>query len=457
MRLGFGPVYPEGPKKTIKPGNSERIRSSDRKLHCSTTSVFRSTPILVWIIPELSLPQCYIIYPPAQRVASTPMGYFTMKNTALIQRTLLFSLAVVVSPVPALAAVENDFSAYPPEAQSCLYLAAGVSGCDGDTVPEMNSCLCGDLKGGWVTATAECLGSTGVSSSVVEGTFSQMQTNCQDSNTPLGLDWELFFTIFSISSSKQTSTTQVTTSARTTMMESKTATASHEEDEEKTVVFTFPGGEGTTLTTHVAPTATDPLTVVLTVSGRPTTLTTQIVAAADATTTPMDDSGDGGGGLSNGARIGVIAGCTSAGVLAIAAAVYFIMRRRKNAARRKMHAEAQSMLYPMAQPHHGQHHSTAPPHATTSTLFSPFSPSQLSNFKTPTTYGGAEVAGAVSPGVDAKWTPESQVFGMPHQTQQWKQQQQQQQPQFPAELPDTQEPRYFELDSGGRRQQQQQQ
>lgn len=93
-------------------------------------------------------------------------------------KTLQILLLLIFTALPSAAVVENDFSYYPSAAQSCLYSAAENSECNGDTVPEMNNCLCGNKKGGWVTLTADCLGSSGVDSTVIADTYSQMETNC---------------------------------------------------------------------------------------------------------------------------------------------------------------------------------------------------------------------------------------------------------------------------------------
>ena len=96
----------------------------------------------------------------------------------------LLPSALVVSTLPATLALENNFSLYPPAAQSCLYRAANQSQCTGSDAQQLNSCLCSN-QGFFVTSSAECIGSTDRDD--VTAVYSIMSQSCNDSNTPLAI------------------------------------------------------------------------------------------------------------------------------------------------------------------------------------------------------------------------------------------------------------------------------
>ena len=91
-------------------------------------------------------------------------------------------------PTLVAGAFQNDFSNYPDDAQPCLEDADKTSGCDGDTVSEMNTCLCGD-GGGFLTNAAKCIGEkTSQDLQTLQTTFKVLQVNCDNSNTSMKIN-----------------------------------------------------------------------------------------------------------------------------------------------------------------------------------------------------------------------------------------------------------------------------
>ncbi|KAK2056961.1 hypothetical protein LY76DRAFT_636867 [Colletotrichum caudatum] len=83
----------------------------------------------------------------------------------------------------------NDFSAYPVNARSCLDAAAAASGCTGNTVTEMNTCLCGN-GGDFVLSTARCVDKH--AKEQLSAVYAMLLTSCTDSRTPLGVSQAQF-------------------------------------------------------------------------------------------------------------------------------------------------------------------------------------------------------------------------------------------------------------------------
>ncbi|KAH8900262.1 hypothetical protein GQ53DRAFT_758356 [Thozetella sp. PMI_491] len=188
------------------------------------------------------------------------------------------------------AAVQNDFSLYPKGSQTCLTQASSSSGCSGDTVAAMNSCLCSN-GGNFVTNTAKCLGTSDVGD--VLAVYDTMSSSCTNSKTPLNVEKAVFFSAAGLSS--------VTTSAKTTSS-SKTTTA--------TATTTPPSGTGTAST---SPSATDG-------------------AQSSDTTTPGGTTGgdsSGSGSLSGKAKAGIIAASVSSGLALLGVSLFFFIRYRK--------------------------------------------------------------------------------------------------------------------------------
>ncbi|GJC92802.1 hypothetical protein ColKHC_01628 [Colletotrichum higginsianum] len=87
------------------------------------------------------------------------------------------------------AAFVNDFSAYPVNARSCMNTAAAASGCAGNTVTEMNTCLCGN-GGNFVMATAKCVEKE--AKDELDDVYEMLLTSCTDSKTPLAVSQAQF-------------------------------------------------------------------------------------------------------------------------------------------------------------------------------------------------------------------------------------------------------------------------
>ncbi|KAL7931618.1 hypothetical protein V8C35DRAFT_309919 [Trichoderma chlorosporum] len=190
---------------------------------------------------------------------------------------------------PALADVHADFSFYPTGAQSCLSQAATTSKCDGNTVMDLNTCLCGN-SGNFVILAAICIGNNDKADAVP--VYTTMVSACADSNTPLDVAPSEFYG--AVSGTVSSSTTTTTTTTRTTTAAATTMTTS----------------TTTTSTTNSA-TTTQGSTVTVTTTGSST-----------ATPLPSDN-------LSTGATIGIALGASFGGVGAIAGLVYFLLRQSK--------------------------------------------------------------------------------------------------------------------------------
>lgn len=101
--------------------------------------------------------------------------------------TLLYTLTLLLRLTHAL---DVDFSAYPSASRSCLKDEADASGCMGETVSEMNLCLCGN-SGNFVLDTASCVGALG--KDVVTDVYQVMETSCSETKTPLDISEVEFF------------------------------------------------------------------------------------------------------------------------------------------------------------------------------------------------------------------------------------------------------------------------
>jgi len=203
-------------------------------------------------------------------------------------------LLLLLTPA-AHAVFKNDFSSYPEASQECLYAAADASGCDGDTVSAMNSCLCGN-GGNFVMRTASCLASS--DSSDIETVYDTMDTACSDSGTPLTVSRAKFLSAKPGSTASET-TTGPTSTATGTKSGTPTGTA--------------------TGTDHPGPTH----------SGNG--------AGGDGDGEDKDKDKDGG--LSSGAMKGIIAGSVIVGLALLSALAFFFIRyrRRNRTAREESH------------------------------------------------------------------------------------------------------------------------
>ncbi|KAH6609910.1 hypothetical protein Trco_003256 [Trichoderma cornu-damae] len=187
--------------------------------------------------------------------------------------------------VPALAAVESDFSFYPAGAQSCLNQAAAASKCGGATVQDLNKCLCGN-GGNFVLLAAACLGKDDKADSVT--VYTTMVSACANSNTPLDVAPSDFYG--AVNGLLPTTTASTSTSTST---------------------------EAATTDIHVHTT----VTVTPTSTSTSTSASTSTGAGTGADTV--------GDNLSTGATVGIALGASFGGVGAIAGLVYFLLRRSK--------------------------------------------------------------------------------------------------------------------------------
>ncbi|KAF9873704.1 hypothetical protein CkaCkLH20_08814 [Colletotrichum karsti] len=135
------------------------------------------------------------------------------RNRILPPSSLLLSYLASAS----YAAFTNDFSAYPASSRSCLNTAATASGCTGDTVSEMNHCLCGN-GGNFVLSAAACVSKT--DHDELDDVYEMLLTSCTDSKTPLGVSQAEFLgagdsTTSSSSTTLATSTTTPSTASTT--------------------------------------------------------------------------------------------------------------------------------------------------------------------------------------------------------------------------------------------------
>ncbi|KAH7350198.1 hypothetical protein B0T11DRAFT_321926 [Plectosphaerella cucumerina] len=140
--------------------------------------------------------------------------------------SLLVSCLLLAAPT-ALATNENDFSLYPGDTQGCLKDASTTSKCGGDTVAEMNKCLCSN-GGNFVTNAAKCIGRE--APAALRTVWSTMSTSCSDSNTPLAVKEDDFIsTGQSESGTPSTRTVTSTAGPSSTSTSSATPTADPEE------------------------------------------------------------------------------------------------------------------------------------------------------------------------------------------------------------------------------------
>ncbi|KAK2031582.1 hypothetical protein LX32DRAFT_268621 [Colletotrichum zoysiae] len=107
------------------------------------------------------------------------------------RRRIIPTPALIISylAVQSQAAFVNDFSAYPVNARTCLDAAAAASGCTGNTVTEMNTCLCGN-GGDFVLTTARCVDKQ--AKEQLSAVYAMLLTSCTDSRTPLGVSQAQF-------------------------------------------------------------------------------------------------------------------------------------------------------------------------------------------------------------------------------------------------------------------------
>ncbi|KAI3333432.1 hypothetical protein F4824DRAFT_251387 [Ustulina deusta] len=199
---------------------------------------------------------------------------------AFLPTPLLFALLLQTG---SSVAIDNDFSAYPEGAQSCLYDSADKADCtSGLTGADLNNCLCKN-KNNFVYNTAVCVAKK--SPSDIDAVYKTLSSNCAGTGVTLAVSEEAFLAA-AAAATQTTSTPSPTTTAPTT-----------------------------------APTPAPP--------------TTSTPTSTSTTSSPTDSSGQGsvGNGLSTGTKIGIGVG-VGFGAIAAALAAWFIwayQRRQRSA------------------------------------------------------------------------------------------------------------------------------
>lgn len=203
----------------------------------------------------------------------------------------LLPTALLLLPVAA-ARFKNDFTPYPAGARPCLESADKASGCDGETVPTMNKCLCAD-EGDFITSTAECVGRK--SAGDLEATYTLLKVNCDGSDTPMDISKAKFVKIG----------------------------RDAEEDEDET-------------STSSTPTSTSSSSSTSTPTDEPTETPSE-------TAPPEEEEG----GLSTGATAGIAVAATAIGIALLGVLTFFLVRRRRA---RSPRDESNPMLGPSPNP-----------------------------------------------------------------------------------------------------------
>ncbi|CAK7268331.1 hypothetical protein SEPCBS119000_003007 [Sporothrix epigloea] len=199
----------------------------------------------------------------------------------------LVSLALLclLQTASVLAVFANNFDAYPTGTRNCLNASAIASGCDGDSVSSMNSCLCSNT-GNFVIASAECIGQSDYGD--LEAAYATMASACSYSNTPLTVSQMDFLS----------------------------------------------AGNGT-LSSSVAPTSTTLSSTLKASVTHATSISTGHVKTATGTAGTPTNTGTSGssgnsGGMSSTTKTVIIAAAAAAGVAILATFAYFLMRMRRN-------------------------------------------------------------------------------------------------------------------------------
>ncbi|KZL66974.1 hypothetical protein CT0861_09608 [Colletotrichum tofieldiae] len=218
------------------------------------------------------------------------------------------------------AAFVNDFSAYPKNARSCMDTAAAASGCTGNTVTEMNTCLCGN-GGNFVLATAKCVEKQ--AKDELDDVYEMLLTSCTDSKTPLGISQAQFLDPEDDDDSLSTTSSAVSsiTTFATSITIPPTVASSTSATTTSTSLTTYesvaPGGVTVTVTrgVEVYPTGTD--------SGKQDTNNENSDSDEKSPSIPV-------------LAAGIIGGLA----VAIAALAFLCYRRRKQRKERKGHVGA---------------------------------------------------------------------------------------------------------------------
>lgn len=124
---------------------------------------------------------------------------------SLLPPSLLLYISVLIPPTR--CALDVDFAAYPSTTQICLDDTAKGSNCSGDTVFEINNCLCNN-GGNFVLDSAACIGNQGTD--IMTRVYELMQSSCSGTETPLTISEAEWMAAGSISTSVVTSTVTTT-------------------------------------------------------------------------------------------------------------------------------------------------------------------------------------------------------------------------------------------------------
>lgn len=154
-------------------------------------------------------------------------------SSSLLLHVLLWAAATrcsddTTSSSSSSSSQDTDFSAYPATTISCLSLSAQQSGCDGDTVTEINGCLCSN-DGNFVTRAARCIGDQGEQALIQ--VYDTMQDSCSQTKTPLSISEADFLAAANSTLTLTTVTTTVTTTSvgvATTFATTFTSTATND-------------------------------------------------------------------------------------------------------------------------------------------------------------------------------------------------------------------------------------
>ncbi|TDZ20941.1 hypothetical protein Cob_v006198 [Colletotrichum orbiculare MAFF 240422] len=215
------------------------------------------------------------------------------------------------------AAFKNDFAAYPAASRSCLDSAAAASGCNGDTVMQMNTCLCGN-GGNFVTATAKCVAKT--VKDQLDDVYEMLLTSCTDSKTPLAVSQAQFLDADDDDDdAKSTASSQAQS---TTFSTSTTAPPN--------AAATTPSASFTPLTTYKSVANGVTVTVTRGIESVPTG--TNVGKGSDGQSSSPDSNKDDdkdGNNNNNNSNSGLAAGLVGGAAVLIGALAFFCYRRRK--------------------------------------------------------------------------------------------------------------------------------
>lgn len=206
-------------------------------------------------------------------------------------------IALVLASIPC-AAVNIDFFDYPVNAYDCLNQASTTSNCAAGTLAEANSCFCNN-GGNFVTGTARCLAESDPGD--LAEVYGTLKSTCAANNTPLNVGEEQY--------------------------------------------YSAAGFTGTARPTKPIATKTSSTSIPTALTSVPTSFITSTLPTETTATNTPEESGSSGSdaessrtgngkvneddGLSTGAKAGVIAGSTVAGLAILAGLLMLFVRWKK--------------------------------------------------------------------------------------------------------------------------------